>query len=1086
MEYNKIFSPKTLEKLNKQSAENLRQMLGDKDLMQTVASSQQLLSQISKAEAPYKEQLEKLAIKMVKELYPIIDEEGIILDAKIVDMSDVNQSLDEVKINNPIIDRKFFNYILNKQIEINNPDWNKIASIILNHTKKVGFFDKWTVKDFTNIYKEIKPYLIDYKNLDEIKVNNPINYQYPLLINNLDSYNSWRDKASKDYFNKYKEMYDFIDANNNYEDWVNKHFQFPKNPKLKFPFYIKKGVTSDYVFSKDGNKSLSQILSQIKKLPQDKQIELRQLLKDKFNISEIKVNNPTEIKSPYIIKSQKDWDKLWPTLKQKGYIWISGKLLDSKMPWDPNNTVYINKKPDNRLSWSGDKYYPEELFESISPESRRRIINGITQGAALKGAFAFYLFKEHLDELDPSLVEKYNQIMKNSFGIYDDENAIAMILALLAQGHKMAGGSSKVIVNEIKINIPPGILNIEKDGTKYILDNGWYGLFNKDEDIVMFLASKEKDLKELELYLNQKNIPFELDKLSTGAIFYIKPKYFRIKDNLTEIKVNEPGKPILKFKGGDGGGTSEWILSNNLLHFRKNSNSQYNELRTEFIYNDDKEKNTNTINFLNKLNIPFEKKQGGGFNWLNIKEPEKYFRFDIEVDKYGTPLNESTQSDITIKARAICFPMLVHELIKGLYELISLQGFKGDKKQNQDVVDKVDLLKNEPYDIKYGKFIYEAINDVFANSGFDNPKLREFFFVEVYKLEDQKFLEFIENAINEELTPEQQKWVKITLREIEDDIKKDDYDKTGIGEIKINDPKDPQKILNAIKRDFRNTFKSYKSDLIQAYKNNNFTDDLINKIILAQKTFDRKWSSITGGGSEEFFGEWIKKIKDEDLPINSSGSYYTALQDEDWLNDLAEELGADDEEELSEIKINNPTINLEDVKKLWNAIVLDESDETNNQEIWMKGKAYLEKIAKRALIGETIFFIEKLTPKQFIEFYQILKQYNGNKVNEIKINKPGWPNLEIVTLDESDTYAFLEIHDPNSNKMWIGNWDSETPNYIYIYQGENDEARFKYLKSLLDKYGKKYKLYNLDDETFAQMNIPIDLFNLSKDRKFAK
>jgi light-regulated signal transduction histidine kinase (bacteriophytochrome) len=83
MEYKDFFSPKTLEKLNKKSAENLKTMLGDKNLMQTIMSSQQLLPQISKAEAPYKSQLEKLAVDMVKELYPIIDEEGIVLDAKI-------------------------------------------------------------------------------------------------------------------------------------------------------------------------------------------------------------------------------------------------------------------------------------------------------------------------------------------------------------------------------------------------------------------------------------------------------------------------------------------------------------------------------------------------------------------------------------------------------------------------------------------------------------------------------------------------------------------------------------------------------------------------------------------------------------------------------------------------------------------------------------------------------------------------------------------------------------------------------------------------------------------------------------------
>ena len=100
--------------------------------------------------------------------------------------------------------------------------------------------------------------------------------------------------------------------------------------------------------------------------------------------------------------------------------------------------------------------------------------------------------------------------------------------------------------------------------------------------------------------------------------------------------------------------------------------------------------------------------------------------------------------------------MLVHEIIKGLYELISLQGFKGDKTSNQQVADKVDTLENEPEDLKYGKFIYDALNNIFANSN-ANPKAKEFFFIEVYQLENEEFISLIENAINESLTSDQ-KW----------------------------------------------------------------------------------------------------------------------------------------------------------------------------------------------------------------------------------------------------------------------------------------------------------------------------------------
>lgn len=323
MEYNQIFQSQTLEKLNKRSQENLKKIMGNKSLMQTIISSGQLLQEIIQIETPYKEQLEQLAIRMIEDIYPIIIEDNIKIDAKITNVADVNQSLDE-------------------------------------------------------------------------------------------------------------------------------------------------------------------------------------------NINE------------------------------------------------------------------------------NSPEAKRRVINGLTQGAALNGTFSFYMFKEYLDVIDDTLVEKYNQLMKEVFGVYDDDNAIVMFLNAIAQGQKTGGGYSKVIINE-----------------------------------------------------------------------------------------NQQGP--------------------------------------------------------------------------------------------------------TIQARAICFPMLVHEIIKGLYELVSLQGFSGTKDQNQQVVDKVDKLENEPEDIRSGKFIFEALNNIYAEyyKGNDN-RVREFFFSDIYKLNDIEFIEYVENAINENLSTSQISWTKQIIKDISIDLKDDDFTFQGI------------------------------------------------------------------------------------------------------------------------------------------------------------------------------------------------------------------------------------------------------------------------------------------------------------------
>jgi hypothetical protein len=255
---------------------------------------------------------------------------------------------------------------------------------------------------------------------------------------------------------------------------------------------------------------------------------------------------------------------------------------------------YANIKIDAKIVPMGDLKIPEESDEvpvdQTPPEAqqaKRRIINGITQGASIRGSFAFLLFRDYLDAFDEELVAKYNEILKLSFGIYDDENAIAMLLAMIAQKQNMPGGSS------------------------------------------------------------------------------------------------------------------------------------------EMVYDEDEEQ-------------------------------------------------------FVIKARAICFPMLVHEIVKGLYEIVGTEGFGADKEKNQAIIGAVDKLSNEPRDFQYGKFIYDAISDLYNSGNINDPRVRELLFTEIYKLPEEEFIPFIENAINGVLTNEQKKWAADTMRDIKDDLKKDDSGLSGL------------------------------------------------------------------------------------------------------------------------------------------------------------------------------------------------------------------------------------------------------------------------------------------------------------------
>ena len=254
--------------------------------------------------------------------------------------------------------------------------------------------------------------------------------------------------------------------------------------------------------------------------------------------------------------------------------------------------IKIDAKIGDDMSLGGDDEPPsEDLNTPELMKAKRRIINGITQGASIRGSFAFYLFREYLDLLDNSLVDKYGEILKQVFGIYDNEDAIAMMLAALEQGQQMAGGSSEM---------------------------------------------------------------------------------------------------------------------------------EYDEEEERFV----------------------------------------------------------------IKARALCFPMLVHEIVKGLYEIVGTQGFGQDKEQNKAVIGAVDKVSNEPRDFQYGKFIYDKLNDLYFESNIDDARVRELFFTEVYKLDENEFISFIENILNDKLTSTQKNWAMGEMKNIAKDLTKDDTGLEGLDENK--------------------------------------------------------------------------------------------------------------------------------------------------------------------------------------------------------------------------------------------------------------------------------------------------------------
>ena len=77
----------------------------------------------------------------------------------------------------------------------------------------------------------------------------------------------------------------------------------------------------------------------------------------------------------------------------------------------------------------------------------------------------------------------------------------------------------------------------------------------------------------------------------------------------------------------------------------------------------------------------------------------------------------------TVKARGITFPVLVHELIKGVMEVLATQGLPDDPRQAQMVMDSEDTLVAEIWDLRLGPVIWEKFREAYPLDLMEDDKL---------------------------------------------------------------------------------------------------------------------------------------------------------------------------------------------------------------------------------------------------------------------------------------------------------------------------------------------------------------------------
>ena len=138
----------------------------------------------------------------------------------------------------------------------------------------------------------------------------------------------------------------------------------------------------------------------------------------------------------------------------------------------------------------------------------------------------------------------------------------------------------------------------------------------------------------------------------------------------------------------------------------------------------------------------------------------------------------------TIKARAFTFPLLVHEIVKGIYSLYGDQGLPNDPVQRSMVVRAEDTLPAEVWDSRLGPIFWEKFRESWPDKLYeeDQRHLQQYLFMKLSQLQAKDFIVLAKAIMADK--PEAKEVINRMVNEIVEILKKHEY------ESKMSDDED--------------------------------------------------------------------------------------------------------------------------------------------------------------------------------------------------------------------------------------------------------------------------------------------------------
>jgi hypothetical protein len=114
--------------------------------------------------------------------------------------------------------------------------------------------------------------------------------------------------------------------------------------------------------------------------------------------------------------------------------------------------------------------------------------------------------------------------------------------------------------------------------------------------------------------------------------------------------------------------------------------------------------------------------------------------------------DDENAPDLKIVAEGLMFPILVHEIIKGIEEAKGKYGLPEDPEMAMKVMGQTDVLSQEPMQLRIGPELVEKIKFALPAEVFEpqNKGLISFFQTELYSLPAKEFLDIISDVVSED------------------------------------------------------------------------------------------------------------------------------------------------------------------------------------------------------------------------------------------------------------------------------------------------------------------------------------------------